>query len=123
VCRYPGRLPAIFAVPARNPNFVGRTELLKALRGLLQTGQMGAVVQRGAVHGLAGVGKTQLAIEYAHRYAADYDLVWWVPAEQRLAIPGRLAALAAAWGCPSSPTRKHSSACSGRSWDGGSGGC
>jgi tetratricopeptide (TPR) repeat protein len=94
VSRYPGRLPAIFAVPPRNPNFVGRTKLLNALRGLLQTGDPDPIVRAGAVHGLGGVGKTQLAIEYAHRFAADYGLVWWVPAEQPLAIPGRLAALA-----------------------------
>jgi hypothetical protein len=35
----------------------------------------GAVIQASAVHWLGEVGKTQLAIEYAHRYAADDDLV------------------------------------------------
>ena len=93
-CRYPGRLPEVFGVPARNPNFTGRGALLQALRRRLVETKAGAVVQAGAVHGLGGVGKTQLALEYAHRYAADYDLVWWVAAEQPLAIPGRLAALA-----------------------------
>jgi tetratricopeptide (TPR) repeat protein len=97
---FPGRRPAIFGVPTRNRHFTGRGELLKALRGLLQTQQAGAVVQASVVHGLGGVGKTQLAIEYAHRYAADYDLVWWVAAEQPLAIPGRLATLALRLGLP-----------------------
>jgi hypothetical protein len=55
-------------VPARNPNFTGRAELLTALRDLSQARHEeheGAVVQASAVHGLGGVGKTQLAIEYA----------------------------------------------------------
>jgi hypothetical protein len=47
-----------------------------------------------ALYGLGGVGKTQLAVEYAYRYAADYDLGWWIPAENPLTIPTALARLA-----------------------------
>jgi hypothetical protein len=57
------------------------------------------------VHGLGGAGKTQMAIESAPPYAADHDLVWSVPAEHRLAIPGRPAALALRLGLPATLAR------------------
>ncbi len=71
----------IFYVPhQRNPNFTGRATFLKNLRTTLTSGRPAALTQ-AAIHGLGGVGKSQVAIEYAYRYAADYSLVWWLRSE------------------------------------------
>jgi tetratricopeptide (TPR) repeat protein len=43
---------------------------------------------------MGGVGKTQLAAEYAYRFAADYDIVWWINAESQAAAREGLANLA-----------------------------
>src|SRR6185503_19556160 len=51
-----------------------------------------------ALHGAGGVGKTQLAAEYAWRFAGDYDAVWWVNAEQADRIGEQYAAFVAACG-------------------------
>ncbi|MGH3900692.1 MAG: FxSxx-COOH system tetratricopeptide repeat protein [Pseudonocardiaceae bacterium] len=87
----PARLPTVWNVGPRNPAFVGRDATLMHLRERLQSGST-AVVQ--ALHGMGGVGKTQLAIEYAHRYAGDYDVVWWVSTEETGLIGEQYAALA-----------------------------
>jgi tetratricopeptide (TPR) repeat protein len=89
-------------LPPRNPNFTGRAELLKELHDRLASQAAAAVVQTQAVHGLGGVGKTQLAIEYAHRFADAYDLVWWMPAEQPASLTAALASLARRLGVPQS---------------------
>lgn len=52
-------------VPARNPGFTGRDSLMAAVRDALLAGDR-TVVQ--ALNGMGGVGKTQLAIEYVHRF-------------------------------------------------------
>jgi tetratricopeptide (TPR) repeat protein len=95
--RFPGTLPEIWNVPPRNPNFAGRAAQLERIRTLV--GGHPAVTVH-ALHGMGGIGKTQAAIEYAYRYAADYDLVWWINAEQAALIGDQFAALAAELGLP-----------------------
>jgi DNA-binding XRE family transcriptional regulator/tetratricopeptide (TPR) repeat protein len=91
-----GALPRVWNIPARNPGFTGRDGLLAAVRERLLAGDA-AVVQ--ALHGMGGVGKTQLAAEYAHRFAAGYELAWWINAEQGGLIGDQVAALGTALGC------------------------
>jgi len=91
--RYPRTIPSVWRVPTRNASFTGRNEVLEKLHDQL-IGKSTAVVLPVALHGQGGVGKTQVAQEYAHRFMADYDLVWWVPSEQRDLINPSLAELA-----------------------------
>ena len=61
------------------------------LRDQLLAGRT-AVTQ--ALHGMGGVGKTQLAVEYAYRFSGAYELVWWIAAERTELIATQLADLA-----------------------------
>lgn len=76
------KLPQVWGdVPQRNPDFTGREGFLEALHQELTERRETAVVPQ-AIHGMGGVGKSQIAIEYVHRHSHEYDLIWWVPAEE-----------------------------------------
>jgi tetratricopeptide (TPR) repeat protein len=75
--------------PHRNPGFTGREELL----GLIETRLVGEPWQPLILFGLGGVGKTQLAVEYVHRHMDEYQLIWWIAAEDRSRATASLVAL------------------------------
>ncbi|MGV9570603.1 FxSxx-COOH system tetratricopeptide repeat protein [Streptomyces nigra] len=95
------RLRPIRSLPSRNQAFTGRTALLgRVAASMRDGGQDGPADEPGVVSliGMGGIGKTQLALEYAHRHAQDYGLVWWVGADQLAAVMASLTALASQLG-------------------------
>jgi hypothetical protein len=68
-------------VPPRNGDFTGREQLLDVLDRQLRDQRVAAVLPQ-ALHGMGGVGKSQIATEYAYRHRSNFDVVWFVPSEQ-----------------------------------------
>jgi tetratricopeptide (TPR) repeat protein/cellulose biosynthesis protein BcsQ len=87
----PGPLPPGSRIPfGPNANFTGREEALKALARALLHGD-GATLITQAVLGMGGIGKTQLAVEFAHRYGRFFHGVHWINAAQPEGIAGEIA--------------------------------
>ncbi|WP_394621458.1 FxSxx-COOH system tetratricopeptide repeat protein [Lentzea sp. JNUCC 0626] len=88
VTRNPRHLPPRLAL------FAGRGAELEAMRDALKGARTWWLT------GAPGVGKSELVKEYAHRFAFDYEIVWWIPAANRRSITASLADLARALRVP-----------------------
>ena len=89
-------------VPPPILSFTGRADELDQLDAIFMGSSAAIVTQAigpesvagAALQGLGGVGKTSLAIEYAHRYRKLYAGVCWCSAESRTGLLNSLASLA-----------------------------
>jgi hypothetical protein len=90
--------PALLVnVPLRNTTFVGRQTLLRTVEEQLAAQDTAAVLPH-ALHGLGGVGKSQLVLEYIYTHQYDYRVICWIPAERESLVLAALATLAAQLG-------------------------
>jgi tetratricopeptide (TPR) repeat protein len=90
--RFPNDPPSVWHVPRRNIRFTGREWALDELhKRFEEAGRSGA---RCALRGISGVGKSQIGVEYAHRFGNDYDVVWWINAGFRATAREQFAELA-----------------------------
>ncbi len=71
-------LPPLWTVPyQRNRFFTGRADLLLSLHETF-TADRDTPICSQAISGLGGIGKTQIALEYAYRYSTEYQAVFWL---------------------------------------------
>jgi len=91
--------PGVSALPvavrlAQRPTFLaGREGLLAELDARLADGQRSGP-RIVALHGPGGIGKTSVAVEYAHRHLIDREVAWQLPVEEPVALSGGLSELA-----------------------------
>src|SRR5262249_10429922 len=91
---FPGSLPAAWTVPPRNRLFTGRTDIITRIDPALNAHD------KAARHGMPGVGKTQTAIEYAHKRCGIYQAVVWVVAETADSLNSALLGMARSLSLP-----------------------
>ncbi|MEU9472952.1 tetratricopeptide repeat protein [Streptomyces avermitilis] len=95
--RYPGEGALVTNLQPRGvSHFTARRTELALLREVLGRVNVSGDGRICAIHGLSGIGKTRLALEYARRYEDLFDVIWMVEASHPPTARASLIALARA---------------------------
>ncbi|HEX3642587.1 MAG TPA: FxSxx-COOH system tetratricopeptide repeat protein, partial [Ktedonobacteraceae bacterium] len=88
----------------RNAFFTGREDLLKQVHDTLTSAKVVALTQAEAISDFGGIGKTQIALEYAYRYWQEYRYVFWIRAATPEALLADFMAIATQLNLPPQET-------------------
>jgi hypothetical protein len=69
-----------------NPRFWGREKALQAIKEALDPEESFGSLKAFALYGMGGVGKTQIALQYANRNRDQYDVILWVAADNTISV-------------------------------------
>jgi hypothetical protein len=69
-----------------NARFSGREDVLAAIRSALNPESQSSMPKSIALFGMGGVGKTQIAIQYAYLELESFDVVLWISADNAISI-------------------------------------
>lgn len=78
----------------RNPHFYGRDDVIHEIVDTFQQSAQQPSLGSITLHGLGGIGKSQTALEYAHRHKHRYDAVFWVKSDTPVALNQDLSRIA-----------------------------
>ena len=83
----------------RNPDFFGRTTELKKISSYLDP-RNNTTLRTYTIYGRRGVGRTDLALEYAYSNLAKFDAIFWINGETAGSLRTSFAAIATALQLP-----------------------
>ena len=89
--------PSLNNLPEKNRYFTGRKEELLTIHAAFHK------TSRLTLFGAGGFGKTAIALEYAHRNASDYEVLWLLNADNDVSLKQDYESLAARLGMPQDP--------------------
>ena len=86
---------SVYEVPySQNYFFSGRDQVLSDLRDILIQSEKSPKLRACVVHGMGGMGKTQVALEYVYRYRKQYTAIFWISAGTSAEISQTFSSLA-----------------------------
>jgi hypothetical protein len=69
-----------------NARFSGREDILAAIRSALDPESQASLPKSIALFGMGGVGKTQIATQYAYHELESFDVILWISADNAISI-------------------------------------
>lgn len=89
-----------------NMNFYGRREELAKMDRYLKQEGGSEVLRTFSIYGRRGVGKTEIALEYAYRNPSRFDAIFWIACETSLSLRQSFTSMAISKYCLVRPYRQ-----------------